>query len=325
MLFSIIVPVYDVGTYIADCLQSIENQSFRNYELIVVMDKTSHDESETIVREYEKKYNNIKVVEQGHHGLGAARNFGMKFAIAEYLVFLDSDDKFGDQNYLSDIAKAIEEKKTDFVITRSIKFVGDEGGEVGQPWDADITDNLNRRDALIKIINSGYFGISAWGKAVRRQFCLDNNLKFVDGYSEDYDWTSRIINLTDLYAFVNTPGVVHYIRPGSLSGNHNYKQVNDLGIRIESWINRIGRETDFEKAQLGYLAYSYYIYIALIHYVEKVNQKELWKREKNLRFLRKYGISRKCKLSLLVCRVFGTKIGSYILHEYVQKKKTSDE
>ncbi len=324
MRFSIIVPVYNVEAYIGECLQSIEDQEFHDYELIVVVDETSKDKSSLIVQNYRERYKNIIVLPQGHYGLGSARNYGMQYASGDYLIFLDSDDKFGVSHYLQDMERAIVSTSPDFVISRSMKYVGNIGGEVGIPWGSDITENSKPRDALIKVINSGYFGISAWAKAIRKSFVRENNLQFVDGYSEDFDWTSQIINLTDKYAFVNTPGVIHYIRSGSLSGDHNRKQVDDLGKRIEKWAALISDKSDFEKSQLGYLAYSYYIYIADIHFVGKKDQKQLWEREKKLRFLRKYGVSNKCKYSNIVCTLFGVRLGSLFLHEYIKRKKSSE-
>lgn len=325
MYFSIIVPVYNVGQYVEECLKSIENQSFQDYELIIVMDKTSNDESEEIVKSFQMRYDNIKVIYQDHKGLGAARNYGIAYATGEYLIFLDSDDCMSGTDYLADIAKAAKKKNPDYLITRSKKYIGKNkvGGEVGVPWGKDITENPVPREAMIKVLNSGYFGISAWGKAIKRTFCIENMLQFVDGFSEDFAWTSRIINLTDNYAFVDNTGITHYIRSGSLSETRSYRQVDDLGKRILDWKDMIAEDTDFCRAQLGYLAYNYYIFIADLHFASKAEQKKLWETEKQLRSLRGYGVSKKCRYSNLLCKVLGIKVGSYILYQYVKIRKTS--
>lgn len=319
MLFSIIVPVYNAGPYVRECLLSIEKQTFSDYELIVVMDEASNDESEDIVISLKKQYSNIHIY-QGHHGAGAARNLGMKYANGDYFVFIDSDDRLGDDNYLQDIAAAIEKQNPDYVITRFMKLFRGKGREKGPPWGKEILDNPNLRDALTQIINLGYFSIAPWAKAVKRDFCIKNNLEFAAGYYEDYDWTSRIINLTDKYAFVNTPGVIYTIRPDSLSHTHDIEKSNDFGKRIEKWADLVSDKNEFEKAQLGYLAYAYYIYIATIHFVKKKDQKMLWEREKTLRYLRKYGVSKKCRLCNFVCNILGTRLGSIVLFEYVKRK-----
>ena len=84
--FSIIVPVYNVEEYIDDCLKSIFNQSFKDFEVIVVNDGTK-DNSMDIVKNYD-----VKVINQENAGLSAARNTGVKSSTGEYLLFIDSDD-----------------------------------------------------------------------------------------------------------------------------------------------------------------------------------------------------------------------------------------
>ena len=84
--FSIVIPVYNVEKYIKKCLDSVANQSFKDYEVIVVNDGTK-DNSMDIVKEYD-----FKVVNQKNMGLSEARNTGVKSSTGEYIIFLDSDD-----------------------------------------------------------------------------------------------------------------------------------------------------------------------------------------------------------------------------------------
>ena len=84
--FSIVIPVYNVEDYIKECLDSIMNQTFKDYEVIVVNDGTK-DNSMDIVKKYK-----VKTINQENGGLSAARNNGAKHAKGEYLLFIDSDD-----------------------------------------------------------------------------------------------------------------------------------------------------------------------------------------------------------------------------------------
>ena len=84
--YSIIIPVYDVEKYIKKCLDSVFNQTYNNYEVIVVNDGTK-DNSMEIVKNY-----NVITINQKNQGLSMARNNGVKKAKGEYLLFLDSDD-----------------------------------------------------------------------------------------------------------------------------------------------------------------------------------------------------------------------------------------
>lgn len=90
---SVILPVYNTGKYLRQCLESIENQTLKNFEVFCV-DDGSTDDSVEIISEYEKKDSRFHLLEQKNAGGGAARNHGMEAAKGEYLAFLDSDDFF---------------------------------------------------------------------------------------------------------------------------------------------------------------------------------------------------------------------------------------
>ena len=90
--FSIIVPVYNVEKYLKRCLESIVKQTYNNYEVIVVCDKSS-DNSEIIADKFINKYKWTKIYEE-NTGLSKARNLGLAKARGEYILFLDGDDYF---------------------------------------------------------------------------------------------------------------------------------------------------------------------------------------------------------------------------------------
>ena len=90
---SVIVPVYNAEDTIRNCLDDITGQTLRETEIICVDDGSS-DASVSILEEYRRKDNRIKIIRQENQGAGAARNTGMKEAQGDYLCFLDSDDRF---------------------------------------------------------------------------------------------------------------------------------------------------------------------------------------------------------------------------------------
>ena len=91
MLFSIIIPVYNVERYIHACLESVLNQTFKDWEALCVNDGST-DGSVSILEEYAAKDSRIKVISQSNAGTAAARNTGLLAAQGEYIFFLDSDD-----------------------------------------------------------------------------------------------------------------------------------------------------------------------------------------------------------------------------------------
>lgn len=88
---SVIVPVYNVEKYLAECLESIINQTFNDIEIICINDGST-DKSLDILNRYAQKDSRIKIVSQPNQGLSAARNLGIKLASGEYISFIDSDD-----------------------------------------------------------------------------------------------------------------------------------------------------------------------------------------------------------------------------------------
>lgn len=89
--FSVIIPVYNVESYLAQCLDSIFAQTVDLFEVICV-DDGSTDNSHKILKEYEKKYDNITIISQKNDGVSTARNRGLKEAKGQYILFIDSDD-----------------------------------------------------------------------------------------------------------------------------------------------------------------------------------------------------------------------------------------
>ena len=91
ILFSLVVPVYNVENYVGRCLESILKQDYNNYEIICVNDGST-DNSGDILKKYSEQNPQIKVVTQKNMGLGEARNTGLKYITGDFVWFIDSDD-----------------------------------------------------------------------------------------------------------------------------------------------------------------------------------------------------------------------------------------
>ena len=115
MKFSIIVPAYNVAQYIEECIESILNQDYDNYEIIVVDDGAT-DETPKILDEIASKSEKVRVIHQKNGGLSAARNSGIEAALGDYILFLDGDDFWSEKSFLTEVNKKINEKNVDVVI-----------------------------------------------------------------------------------------------------------------------------------------------------------------------------------------------------------------
>ena len=117
---SIIVPVYNVCLYVSECIYSLLNQSYDDFEIIIV-DDGSTDESPEIVDRIAQKDNRIKVIHQKNLGLPEARNTGIKAATGKYIGFIDSDDRIKPDMYKVLINK-IEFNDCDLAICNFSRF-----------------------------------------------------------------------------------------------------------------------------------------------------------------------------------------------------------
>lgn len=118
---SIIIPTYNVEDYIDECLVSLFNQTFKNFEIIIV-DDSSTDRTVDILKEYQKIDYRIRIIDKPHKsGSGGARNYGMKYAKGKYVLFLDADD-YLDLNTLERLYYHSEKHEVDLVMFKLINY-----------------------------------------------------------------------------------------------------------------------------------------------------------------------------------------------------------
>lgn len=195
-LVSIIVPVYNVEKYLRRCLNSILNQTYINLEVILV-DDGSDDESYEICCNYEREDNRVKVYHKENEGLGLARNYGMKSATGDYLMFVDSDDFL-----VSDAVEVLyrKSKETDADIVIGNHFYKDK--PVAVFLDERLYEGKEIEDVLaVRMMgNSPYtldgLSYTAWGKLYRTNMLVENELLFQSERRfiwEDLEFNSRVI------------------------------------------------------------------------------------------------------------------------------------
>lgn len=110
---SVIVPVYNAEKYLAKCIESVENQTFSNWELVLI-DDGSVDSSGIIADNAAQRDKRIRVIHQKNAGPGEARNRGIEVATGDHVVFLDSDD-YIDKDYFELLAPKAENNDVVFI------------------------------------------------------------------------------------------------------------------------------------------------------------------------------------------------------------------
>ena len=232
MLFSVIIPVYNVEKYLKECLDSVINQTLPNWEAICVNDGST-DGSATVLKEYAEKDNRIRVITQENRGLSAARNTGINAAAGDYVVFLDSDDWLeldalekisgslnGEDLICFSGRRYFEDKK----LYNSADILSEKTYNSGMDY---YNDNaLQHRDfAFVCVVLRIY----------RRDFLLENKLKFKEGiYHEDNLFTPIVCYYAKKVRVVNECLYNYRVRINSITTTSSIKhRINMMEIANE--------------------------------------------------------------------------------------------
>ena len=172
---SVVLLVYNTEEFLEECLDSLVNQTLDDMEIICVNDEST-DSSLNILRQYERKYDNIKVIDQKNTGGAIAGNNGLKMAKGEYVAILDSDDIVVEDAYEKLYNKA---KETDSDIVSGKPFVFENGIQrtvsvQHDMWDEEKTVDIEKD---LKI----FYDVFYWDKIYRRSFVEENDIYMIPG------------------------------------------------------------------------------------------------------------------------------------------------
>ena len=207
---SIIVPVYNVEKYIHAAVDSILNQTFTDFELILI-DDGSTDSSGSICDEYAGKDSRVKVIHQNHEGVSDVRNKGISLAQGELIGFADSDDTMEKTMY-REMIRHLDDNNLDIVCTDA--FVIRNGIKTFRPrYQNDMIFNHGR--AVNEILN-GTLDNAVWNKVYRRK--VIGNIQFPKGrVYEDVATVYKFVNNAERVGYLCKP-LYHYIkRKGSIT------------------------------------------------------------------------------------------------------------
>ena len=209
---SVILPVYNVEQYIAKSIHSVLNQSYIDFELIVVIDG-SKDNSEVIAREFEKTDLRVKVYTKPNGGLSDARNYGLNVATGEFIYFLDSDDWI-EPNLLEDNIKMLEDKNLDFIVFGFYQDNVDSNEQLIEniPHIPENNEWINSEPIYFTPYMLNILGY-AWNKIYRKGYLDKHQIKFTIGVSlvEDILFNAKVYQYADRIVF-NPKPYVHYIQ-----------------------------------------------------------------------------------------------------------------
>ena len=227
---SVIIPVYNSSAHLAECLESLQKQSFSDFEAIVI-NNGSTDNSSAVAQSFSDKDKRFRVIQHNHGRQGEARNVGLDNAKGTYIAFVDSDDTVLEK-YLEKLYTALTENQADVAVCgyrlyyrKSDKVIHNHRVK-NRVYD--------RNSAMKELLKDSKMKFYLWNKLWKASLFRDNNIYIPDMFYEDAVACSKLYCHVERVAMTDYCGY-SYIR----SSNKMFKEIKMDGIRINDYINTI--------------------------------------------------------------------------------------
>lgn len=257
---SIVVPVYNVEKYLNRCLNSLVHQDYKNIEIIIVNDG-SPDNSQKIIEKFQEKHSDIiKTFKKKNEGLSEARNFGLKKATGDYIIFIDSDD-YIETNMISKMINCAYKDNSDIVVCNIYDEYENE--KVTKIYENICTDKSSIFDNRKILLNR----FSAWNKLFKISLFSDKELKFEKGkIYEDLRLILKIYLKAHTISFIKEPLYHYVIRNGSIMTSSGIKKNLDIISAFDDVIDYYKKEDKYEifKNELEFLVIEHLLIATIV-------------------------------------------------------------
>jgi glycosyltransferase involved in cell wall biosynthesis len=230
-MISIIIPVYKVESYLDRCVKSVVDQSYSNIEIILV-DDGSPDHCPEMCDEWAKKDSRIKVIHKSNSGLSDARNVGIRQAIGEYVLFVDSDDYIANDTCLKFAEYADD---VDMVVGESRIY---ENNKIIDMVHTNLIENhiYSGEEYAVLAINKGEWFAPICFNLYRRDLLINRDLYFKSGIlHEDIEFMPRLCLEVHTLKYLHYEFYQYCKRNDSITANLGSKQLDDLFGIYSSW------------------------------------------------------------------------------------------
>lgn len=319
--FSVIVPVYNVEKYIHECVESVINQTFTDWELILV-DDGSPDNCPEICDSYAKLDSRIKVIHKNNGGLSDARNCGLDNSQGEYAVFLDSDDYWNQNDALEKLNGEIISNNSDIVIFGCTDFNNDtkEIYVSRSNYNKEKITQGSKEEALHYLLSEKLLPGGSTVFTFKRSIVEENSIRFKTGIQdEDYDFVLGVFLNSQRYSAIDDPFYMYRKgRSDSITSVSSIKMIYGIDYTINKWIVECSRiDNEIIKADiLNYLAYMYCTGFVLCGRMQKEIRHQALKIMKKNKFILKYSYWTRPKLIKYFCNALGFNLFSVLVTRY---------
>ena len=318
-IISIIVPIYNVGKYLPRCIESILNQTFNNFELILVNDGST-DNSGVVCDDYAKKDTRIKIVHKSNGGVSSARNAGLYVAKGEYIGFVDPDD-YIDKNMYEKLYRLCIDNNSDIAICR---FNREINGKIQNKESTEEIIELNNMEAMNELFKGNLYRFSLCNKLFSKK-CF-NDVLFPEGrMHEDLSTTYKLFANSKKAVYIDYYGYIYVKRENSiLTSTYNEKRLQAF-IAWDEIIEFIDKNY-YEIIEQVIATFTYWCVDNILYILNQVNNSK--KKNNYLNIIQKYTtkyyiyikrnniLSRSYKLRI---RIFNINYKLFILGRKIRK------
>ena len=318
-IISIIVPIYNVGKYLPRCIESILNQTFNNFELILVNDGST-DNSGVVCDDYAKKDTRIKIVHKSNGGVSSARNAGLYVAKGEYIGFVDPDD-YIDKNMYEKLYRLCIDNNSDIAICR---FNREINGKIQNKESTEEIIELNNMEAMNELFKGNLYRFSLCNKLFSKK-CFNDVLFPEERIHEDLSTTYKLFANSKKAVYINYCGYIYVRRENSiLTSTYNEKRLQAF-IAWDEIIEFIDKNY-YEIIEQVIATFTYWCVDNILYILNQVNNSK--KKNNYLNIIQKYTtkyyiyikrnniLSRSYKLRI---RIFNINYKLFILGRKIRK------
>lgn len=318
-IISIIVPIYNVGKYLPKCIESILNQTFKNFELILVNDGST-DNSGVVCDDYEKKDTRIKIIHKSNGGVSSARNAGLYVAKGEYIGFVDPDD-YIDKNMYEKLYRLCIDNNSDIAICR---FNREINGKIQNKESTEEIIELNNMEAMNELFKGNLYRFSLCNKLFSKK-CFNDVLFPEERIHEDLSTTYKLFANSKKAVYINYCGYIYVRRENSiLTSTYNEKRLQAF-IAWDEIIEFIDKNY-YEIIEQVIATFTYWCVDNILYILNQVNNSK--KKNNYLNIIQKYTtkyyiyikrnniLSRSYKLRI---RIFNINYKLFILGRKIRK------
>lgn len=263
-LVSLIIPVYNVENYLRKALLSVEKQTMKDIEVIIVNDGST-DGSSKIIDEFSERNKNFIVINQENKGLSEARNTGLNVSKGNYIAFMDSDD-YIEPNFIECLYNAVVKNNADIACCNFNYYFPEKDVKIYMPLTS-IPGTFSNTKALKKLILD--FGVHyfAWNKLCKRSLFFEHNIRFYDMYFEDIATSPRLFYHADKIVLLGKALYNYTNRKTSILNTMNINKIKDFIRSLGVMRNFFENQGDYEKYKNRIWIYSQRVKLVTYYFI----------------------------------------------------------